>query len=107
MADHKKSDLPSVLFRGRSIDEADRLFGEALAIACRAEHDEGIAFRWSEAASLYEQSASLFQKADLGLMARDIYGHASYCFGKAGASDDARRCMALSEAIPAYWERFR
>jgi hypothetical protein len=107
MADRKKTHRPSIAFRRRSLDEADRLFASGMAIASRAEAEDAGAFLWNEAGEAYEQSASLFRQADLGLMARDIYEQASYCFGRAGASADARRCLSLANGIPAYWESFR
>jgi len=107
MSDHNKTNRPSVAFRSRFIDEADNLFAKAKAAIARAEVEDAGAFLWNEAASLYERSASLFRRADLGLLARDIYEQASYCFDRAGASDDARRCARLAKAISAYWESAR
>jgi len=107
MSDNNKTNRPSVAFRSRSIDEADSLLAKAKAVSARAEVEDAGAFLWSDAGSLYERSASLFRRTDLGLMARDTYEQASYCFGRAGASDDARRCASLATAIPAYWESAR
>jgi hypothetical protein len=107
MAEHNKTNRSSIAFRRRSIEEADSLFARAKAVAARADVESAGAFLWSEAGSLYERAASLFRRADLGLMAREIYAQASYCLGRAAASDDARRCDRLSRAIPPYWETDR
>ena len=107
MADQNKANHPSAAFRHHSINEADRLFAEALSIASRAESSDGEAITWNEAGSLYEQSATLFRRADLGLIARDIYEQAGYCFDRAGASDDATRCAILANFSSVYWDSIR
>jgi len=104
MADPSRTPRPSFALRRGFIDQADRILVDAKAVAARAEDEQTEVFLWNEAGDAFEQAAKLYRRADLGLLARDIFAQASYSFGRSGASDDARRCDRFSREIQPYWE---
>ena len=60
--------------------------------------------RLRRAAKTYEQSALLYRKAGLGLMAQGSWQDAAECYVRIGDDDECHRCENEANVIPVYYD---
>jgi lysine/ornithine N-monooxygenase len=60
--------------------------------------------RYRRAAKVYEQSAILYRKAGLGLMAIGSWQDAAECYSTLGDDENCKRCECEASHVPVYYE---
>jgi hypothetical protein len=89
------------------IDEADRLSEDAgdlyeQALFKAAEHDKSRSAK--KAANHYEHAGEYYQRAGLGLAARNSFLTAAECWSLIGDERACERCEHAADQIRTYWE---
>jgi len=91
-------------YRARLIKEADLLFADAKEARSHAEVVEQLNALWLQAGGLFKRAAQHYRSASLGLMVKEAIQQATYCYGRAGAVEQAADCEHRATIIPTHYE---
>ena len=90
--------------RARLIRDADLLFADAKEAQARAEVVERLNALWLQAGGLFKRASNDYRLGSLGLMAKESLQQAAYCYGRAGATQQAADCEQRARIIPTHYE---
>ena len=107
MAHRRPHQWPFSRSRTALIVEADTLFAQAKHYVAKAEVYPPPHWFHMRAAQTFEEAATRYREAGLGLMAKVLYGYAQDCYGRNGQPEESARCEALVNSVPVLWGEVR